>query len=94
MYFQGNWSSVKFDDVKSLAQKGTDILFIEKMGIVEIFTEHADKYDMTIVNTQGLLTEYGKDLMRHKDKVDMWQYYQTMTIMVYCWLQKFQIYQG
>ncbi len=63
MYFQGNWSSVKFDDVKSLAQKGTDILFIEKMGIVEIFTEHADKYGIAIVNTQGLLTEYGKDLM-------------------------------
>ncbi len=36
MYFQGNWSSVKFDDVKSLAGNGTDILFIEKMGIVDL----------------------------------------------------------
>ncbi len=36
MYFQGNWSSVKFDDVKSLARNGTDILFIEKMGIVDL----------------------------------------------------------
>jgi hypothetical protein len=68
MYFQGNWSSVKFDDVKSLAQKGTDILFIEKMGIVEIFTEHADKYGIAIVNTQGLLTEYGKDLMKEAQR--------------------------
>jgi hypothetical protein len=68
MYFQGNWSSVKFDDVKSLARNGTDILFIEKMGIVEIFTEHADKYGMAIVNTQGLLTEYGKDLMKEAQR--------------------------
>ncbi|MGC2572419.1 MAG: hypothetical protein WA364_12990 [Candidatus Nitrosopolaris sp.] len=68
MYFQGNWSSVKFDDVKSLARNGTDILFIEKMGIVEIFTEHADKYGIAIVNTQGLLTEYGKDLMKEAQR--------------------------
>ena len=68
MYFQGSWSSVKFDDVKSLARNGTDILFIEKMGIVEIFTEHADKYGIAIVNTQGLLTEYGKDLMKEAQR--------------------------
>src|SRR5215469_11237892 len=68
MYFQGNWSSVKFDDVKSLARNGTDILFIDKMGVVEIFTEHADKYGIAIVNTQGLLTEYGKDLMKEAQR--------------------------
>jgi len=68
MYFQGNWSSVKFDDVKSLVRNGTDILFIEKMGIVEIFTEHADKYGTAIVNTQGLLTEYDKDLMKEAQR--------------------------
>jgi hypothetical protein len=68
MYFQGNWSSVKFDDVKSLARNGTDILFIEKMGIVEIFTEHADKYGIVIVNTQELLTEYGKDPMKEAQR--------------------------
>jgi hypothetical protein len=38
------------------------------MGIVEIFTEHADKYGIAIVNTQGLLTEYGKDLMKEAQK--------------------------
>ena len=68
MYFQGNWGSVKFDDIKNLARNGTDILFIEKMGIVEIFTEHATKYGIAIVNTQGLLTEYGKDLMKEAQR--------------------------
>jgi hypothetical protein len=68
MYFQGNWSGVKFDYIKNLARNGTDILFIEKMGIVEILTEHANKYGITIVNTQGLLTEYGKDLMKEAQR--------------------------
>jgi hypothetical protein len=68
MYFQDNWGSVKFDDIKSLAWNGTDILFIEKMGIVEVLTEHADKYGTAIVNTQGLLTEYGKDLMKEAQR--------------------------
>src|SRR5437773_8799065 len=64
MYFQGNWSSVKFDDIENLAQNGTDIVLVEKMGIVEVLTEHADKYGVAIVNTRGHLTEYGKDLMK------------------------------
>jgi hypothetical protein len=67
MYFDGNWSSVKFDDLRTLAQNGTDIVFIEKMGVVEVLTEHADKYGVAIVNTSGHLTEYGKQLMREAE---------------------------
>jgi len=64
MYFNGTWSNVRFDAIGALAEKGTDILFIEKMPIVEVLTEHADKYGVALVNTIGNLTEYGKDLMR------------------------------
>ncbi|PWU81449.1 MAG: hypothetical protein DLM72_06925 [Candidatus Nitrosopolaris wilkensis] len=34
------------------------------MPIVEVLTEHADRYGVALVNTIGNLTEYGKDLMR------------------------------
>jgi hypothetical protein len=63
MYFQGDWTSVSFDAIGALAEKGTDILFIEKEGIPEVLTEYADKYGVAMVNTRGYLTEYGKDLM-------------------------------
>src|SRR4029453_10320236 len=63
LYFSGTWTSVSFDNVKSLADKGTDIIFIEKEGISEVLTEWADKYGLAMVNTRGHLTEYGKDLM-------------------------------
>ena len=63
LYFNGNWSSVSFDSITSLAEKGTDIVFVEKEGIPEVLTDFADKYGIAMVNTRGHLTEYGKDLM-------------------------------
>jgi 5S rRNA maturation endonuclease (ribonuclease M5) len=64
LYFNGSWTSVSFDSVKNLADKGTDIIFIEKEGIPEVLSNWANKYGIAMVNTRGHLTEYGKDLMK------------------------------
>ena len=53
LYFKGNWSSVSFDSITSLAEKGTDIVFVEKEGIPEVLTDFADKYGIAMVNTRG-----------------------------------------
>jgi Protein of unknown function C-terminus (DUF2399) len=63
MYFDGIWTSVSFDNVSSLASQGTDVIFIEKLDVVEVLTDYADKYGIALVNTIGHLTEYGKDLI-------------------------------
>jgi len=63
LYFKGEWKSVSFDAINELAEKGTDIIFIEKQGITEVLTEYADKWGIAMVNTRGYLTEYGNDLM-------------------------------
>ena len=68
LYFNGRWTSVSFDNLYSLAEKGTDIIFMEKEGISEVITEWADKYGLAMVNTRGHLTEYGKDLMKAAKK--------------------------
>jgi len=36
-------------------------VFIEKEGVPEVLTECADKYGISMVNTRGYVTEYGKD---------------------------------
>lgn len=64
LYFDGEWTSVSFDSVRELAQKGTDIVFVEKEGIPEVLSDRADKYGIAMVNTRGHLTEYGKELMK------------------------------
>ncbi len=35
LYFDGEWSSVSFDAIDELAQSGTDVIFIEKEGIID-----------------------------------------------------------
>lgn len=63
LYFNRTWSSVSFGKIAELAEKGTDIVCIEKQGVPEVLTEYADKYGIALLNSRGHLTEYGKDLM-------------------------------
>jgi hypothetical protein len=44
MYFNGKWTSVSYDATEDLARNGTDIIFMEKKGVVELFCEYADDY--------------------------------------------------
>lgn len=62
-YFNGSWSSVSFDKIEELSAKGTDILFIEKVGIPDELKEFADKWGIAMVNSRGYLTEFAHDLM-------------------------------
>ena len=68
LYFDGGWNSVSFDAIEELAQKGTDIVFIEKEGIIDELKPHADKYGVAMVNSRGYLTEYAHDLMNAANK--------------------------
>jgi hypothetical protein len=63
LYFDGRWESVSFDAIEELAKKGTDIIFIEKEGIIDELKPHADKYGIAMVNSRGYLTEYAHDLI-------------------------------
>jgi hypothetical protein len=63
MFFKGVWTDVGFEDIEELAEKGTDIVFIEKEDIVKVLGKYASKYGVALVNTQGHLAEYGKDLI-------------------------------
>ena len=62
MYYRGDWTGVSFDAVSSLAEKGTDIIFIEKLDMVKVFGKYADQYGIALVNSHGHLVEYAEDL--------------------------------
>jgi hypothetical protein len=67
MYYNGNWYPVSYEAVNRLAENGTDIIFIEKINIVNVLTDYADKYGIALVDTQGAFTDYGKDLVQAAD---------------------------
>ncbi|MGB6595459.1 MAG: hypothetical protein WBE68_28490, partial [Candidatus Nitrosopolaris sp.] len=64
MYVEGAWHNVDINEIPSLAKKGTDVVFIEKRGAVEIVKYIGDIYGIAFVNTQGHFAEYPKDLIR------------------------------
>src|SRR5439155_21884536 len=66
--FEGVWRSVDMDRVSELAEKGTDLAFIEKRGAVEIVTKFIGDSGMSFCNTQGHFVYYAKDLAREFKK--------------------------
>ena len=64
LYFGGKWENVDMDEIVALAEKGTDLVFIEKRGIIEIVSKYIGQYGIAFCNTQGHFTEYAKDLAR------------------------------
>lgn len=63
MYFRGSWLGVDIRDIPELSKKGAVVLFVEKRGVVDQIKHIADRYGIAIVNTQGHLSEYAKDLI-------------------------------
>ena len=62
LYFRGKWSDVGFEEVRQLAEKGTDLLFIEKEGVAEILAP-MDKEGIALLNSRGFAVEYAQDLL-------------------------------
>lgn len=63
MYVNGQWYRIDIDSIPEVAGKGTDVIFIEKQGIVEIIKHLADRYGFAFVNTQGHFAEYPRNLV-------------------------------
>ncbi len=64
LYFDGKWENVDMDEIVALAEKGTDLVFIEKRGVIEIVSKHIGHFGIAFCNTQGHFTEYAKDLAK------------------------------
>ncbi|HJT83414.1 MAG TPA: hypothetical protein VJ697_02935, partial [Nitrososphaeraceae archaeon] len=59
MAYNGETHSVSFENLKQLARKGTDIICIEKEGIVEKLTPFTEGVGIALVQSQGFVSEYG-----------------------------------
>jgi hypothetical protein len=65
-YFKGGLYNVGVDAAySSLADNGTDVLIIEKEGVVEALGPYADKYGIALMYTRGFPSEYAKELSEY-----------------------------
>ncbi|MFY9872186.1 MAG: hypothetical protein WAK17_20950, partial [Candidatus Nitrosopolaris sp.] len=58
LYFRGRTYDIGFDDLEGLAQKGVDMLIIEKEGGAEQLAPLAAKKGIALLNARGFLVEY------------------------------------
>lgn len=62
LYFRGQWYDVGLEEMNDLVQYGTDMVIIEKEGVVRQLAPFADEKGIALLNTRGFLTEYASIL--------------------------------
>ena len=68
MAFQGRTYSVSYENYKSLAHLGVDVVCVEKEGIVDKLVPFTRGFGIALVQSQGFLSEYGQMLAQEADK--------------------------
>ena len=53
LYFDGQWTSISWDNIEDLSDSGTDGTLIEKDGMSRIFEGFVDPYGIAVINTRG-----------------------------------------
>jgi hypothetical protein len=64
LYFDGNWTSVSWDNIEQLKRKGTDGIIIEKEGMSQVFVGSVEKHGIAIMNTRGFFVDYVDDMSK------------------------------
>lgn len=68
LHFEGHWYDVGLEELNDLVQYGTDMLIIEKEGVVKQLAPFADEKGIALLNTRGFLTEYASILSEKANK--------------------------
>lgn len=67
LYFEGQTYDIGIKEMQdlnlNLKGKGTDLIIIEKEGVVEALGPYADKYGIALMYTRGFASEYAKELI-------------------------------
>jgi hypothetical protein len=64
LYFKGKWSNVGLDEIETQVDYGTDMVIIEKEGVIVQISLFSNKKRIALLNTRGFLVEYASRLAR------------------------------
>jgi hypothetical protein len=68
LYFKGQWMDVGFNEIRELSLYGTDLIIIEKEGMVIQLKNFADEYGIALLNPRGFLVDYASVLSEKSEK--------------------------
>lgn len=64
LYFKGKWTDVGLDEIETQVDYGTDMVIIEKEGVISQIGLFADTKGIALLNTRGFLTDYASKLAK------------------------------
>ncbi len=68
LYFKGKYYDVGLEEISDLIEYGTDMLIVEKEGVVKQLAPFSDEKGIALLNTRGFLTEYASILSEQSHK--------------------------
>jgi hypothetical protein len=68
LYFKGQWMDVGFNEIRELSLYGTDLIIIEKEGMVIQLKDFADEYGIALLNPRGFLVDYASVLSEKSEQ--------------------------
>lgn len=68
LYFKGKWSDVGLDEIDEQVDYGTDMIIIEKEGVITQIGLFANKKGIALLNTRGFAVEYASKLAKLADE--------------------------
>lgn len=63
LYFKGSTYPVSVENIEKLAEKGCDVILVEKEGITRVLAPLADEKGVALVNSRGFVVEYAQELL-------------------------------
>jgi hypothetical protein len=64
LYFKGKWTDVGLDEIEEQVEYGTDLVMVEKEGIVSQINLFANRKAIALLNTRGFFVEYASKLAK------------------------------
>jgi 5S rRNA maturation endonuclease (ribonuclease M5) len=68
LYFRGKWTDVGLDEIEEQVEYGTDMVMVEKEGIVSQINLFANGKAIALLNTRGFFVEYASKLAKLADE--------------------------
>jgi DNA topoisomerase VI subunit A len=68
LYFKGKWNDVGLDEIQEQVEYGTDMVMVEKEGIVSQINLFANRKAIALLNTRGFFVEYASKLAKLADE--------------------------
>jgi hypothetical protein len=68
LYYKEKWTDVGLDEIEKQVEYGTDLVMVEKEGIVSQINLLANRKAIALLNTRGFFVEYASKLAKLADK--------------------------